>query len=323
MKSLFYFYDNEYCRFHPIKYDQKDRIIHTLSLYSILGIVMTGIILSIMSATINTPAEIALNIENDRLKDQLSEYQDMISNLDNKLQELVEKDIKIYRTLMGLDTTNVTHKHIGVGGSVPSYDRFNYNEETIQKLNEIDLDLVTIEQQLKLQEQSSNLIQKAVVDHNENLRYIPIIRPTEGVLLSGFGIRIHPILKYKKFHYGLDFRADIGQPIYAPADGIVSVATKRGSYGNLLILKHGKTYETRYAHLSGFPENIQPGVVVKRGQLVGYCGNSGLSEGPHLHYEILKNKEYVDPLEYIFANISLEEYQYYQTIVKTHPRSLD
>ncbi len=112
---------------------------------------------------------------------------------------------------------------------------------------------------------------------------------------SGFGMRVHPIFRYIAMHWGIDIAAPYGSPIYTTADGIVEVAEPRGDYGNYLFVRHGSAYSTAYAHTSRFAAGIHPGVRVTRGQIIGYSGYSGLSTGPHLHYEVYLNGNRIRP----------------------------
>ncbi len=115
---------------------------------------------------------------------------------------------------------------------------------------------------------------------------------------SGYGYRFHPILKIRKFHYGIDFGAPLGTEIYATADGVVIAANKSViGYGNKVVLKHNNDYETLYAHMLAIRVNI--GEEVKQGQVIGYVGNSGMSTGPHLHYEVHKEGKKVNPGSYL------------------------
>jgi murein DD-endopeptidase MepM/ murein hydrolase activator NlpD len=113
---------------------------------------------------------------------------------------------------------------------------------------------------------------------------------------SNFGLRFHPVLHYTRMHNGVDLAIRHGHPIKAPADGIVEFASRKGSYGNYLVINHGNGYKTGYGHLSAFDKKIKPGKSVKKNQLIAFVGNTGTSSGPHLHYEIIKNGRFIDPL---------------------------
>jgi murein DD-endopeptidase MepM/ murein hydrolase activator NlpD len=122
--------------------------------------------------------------------------------------------------------------------------------------------------------------------------------PTQGWLSSAFSsMRTHPILHMARPHEGIDVSAPMGSPVVAPAAGVVSRVTRETGYGLVLEVEHGNGIETKYAHLSRV--NVRPGQRVTRGQQIANVGNSGLSTGPHLHYEIHVNGRVVDPLTYV------------------------
>jgi murein DD-endopeptidase MepM/ murein hydrolase activator NlpD len=118
----------------------------------------------------------------------------------------------------------------------------------------------------------------------------------EGVLRSGFGFRRHPILGYTKMHSGIDWTAPHGTQVYAAGNGIVEKAGWESGYGRYIRVRHANGYETAYAHLSAFARGIEPGARVRQGQVIGFVGSTGLSIGAHLHYEILVNSRFVDPM---------------------------
>ena len=121
--------------------------------------------------------------------------------------------------------------------------------------------------------------------------------PISGARLSsGFGKRKHPILGYTKIHRGLDFAAPLGTPIFAAGDGIIEKIGWNGTYGRYIRIRHTGTYKTAYAHLSGYNKNIRIGKRVSQGKTIGYVGSSGRSTGPHLHYEVLRNNQQVNPM---------------------------
>lgn len=119
---------------------------------------------------------------------------------------------------------------------------------------------------------------------------------TAGVLRSKFGMRRHPILGYRRLHSGVDYAAPRMTPILAAGNGVVGKAGRHSGYGNLIILKHTNGYETAYAHQTKFAKGIKNGVRVRQGQVIGYVGSTGLSTGPHLHFEIRVNGKAVNPL---------------------------
>ncbi len=139
---------------------------------------------------------------------------------------------------------------------------------------------------------------KNVVDEQKmRLASTPFIWPTRGYLSEAFGWRIHPFTGRREFHNGIDIATQVGNKVIAPADGVVLVAEYRQYYGNLIILDHKFGYTTRYGHLASF--NVKEGQRVKRGDVIGYVGNTGRSTAPHLHYEIRFLGKPINPLKMI------------------------
>ena len=141
-------------------------------------------------------------------------------------------------------------------------------------------------------------------------------------MASGFGYRSDPFTKVRKFHEGMDFSAKTGTPIYATGDGIVGRADNTASgYGNHIVLRHGFGYETLYGHLSKY--KVRAGQRVKRGDVIGYVGSTGRSEAPHLHYEVHKNGDVVNPINFYYGNISAAEYVVISKLANQENQSLD
>ena len=158
------------------------------------------------------------------------------------------------------------------------------------------------------------------------LRSIPAIIPisTKDLtrIASGFGLRIHPVYKISKFHSGMDFTAPLGTEVYASGDGIVeSVLSSKRGMGNYIIINHGFGYTSLYAHLESF--NVKEGRKVRRGDIIGYVGNTGMSVAPHLHYEIKLNGLNVDPVNYFFNDLSPAEYEEMIEIASKTGQSFD
>lgn len=134
-------------------------------------------------------------------------------------------------------------------------------------------------------------------DKGANLRSAGMILPVAGARLSSrFGFRVHPILRYRKMHTGVDFAAGSGTPIRAPADGVVVEARRYGGYGNWIRIRLGGGVDVGFAHMSRYGAGMRPGVRVRQGQVIGYVGSTGMSTGPHLHYEAFRNGKRINPL---------------------------
>lgn len=322
-KNNHYVYNSDRCEFVPVQYPKSEEVVHTLSVWLISGMVFATICIAVLSKSLGSPAELALKAENSQLINQLESTRSLILNLEQEVQQISQMDNEMYRSVLGMEPITEEERNPGIGGSNP-YSEFDlYSEDAAEILRWTASRLDNLERQVNIQKMSFSQIQNYYNENQERLRHLPAIRPLNGALLSGFGMRIHPVFKYKRMHEGIDFRADVGTEIFATGDGVVEFSSRRGTYGNLLIIDHGFGYETRYAHLSGFAEGIRPGTRVKRGQLVGYSGNTGLTQGPHLHYEVRVNGRPIDPLNFLFADTSPEEYLMYQEVARNNPTSMD
>ena len=169
-----------------------------------------------------------------------------------------------------------------------------------------------LRRKLYIESKSQDEVVKLAEKKEKLYAAIPAIQPVSNkqlhALASGFGWRTHPIYKVKKMHTGIDFAASIGTPIYATADGtIAEVSVKFSGYGKMVEVDHGFGYRTRYAHMHEFA--VRSGQNVKRGDLIGYVGNTGLSTAPHLHYEVLINGSQVDPVHYFYNDLTAAEYE--------------
>ena len=155
--------------------------------------------------------------------------------------------------------------------------------------------------------------------------HLPAIMPVSNKDLSytgsGFGMRFHPILRINRMHEGLDFIAPAGSEVFATADGVVANARVSGTFGNIIEIDHGFGYRTLYAHLQAF--NVKAGETVKRGQVIAWVGNTGLSAGTHLHYEVHFKGREIDPVHYFFNDLSSQEYEQIIKLASEHKTSLD
>lgn len=307
-KRNHFYYDSERCEFVPIDYDLKKKLIHSFSFWLINGIVLATFGIALLTYFVGTPAEIMLEDENQALVEQLKRAESSITDIEEQLQTFSKLDNEMYRTILGLDPVSEDLRMAGTGGS-DIYSEFDYySEETSEILRSTASKLDRLERRLGVQKVSFAEVKNYYNTNQERLKSIPAIRPVNGIIISGHGMRIHPVLRYKRMHEGIDFRADIGTEVYATGDGVIKFAGRKGTFGNLIEIDHGFGFVTRYAHLSNFTENLRAGQEIKRGDLIGFSGNSGLTDGPHLHYEVLVDDRPIDPLNYLIADVTPEEY---------------
>jgi murein DD-endopeptidase MepM/ murein hydrolase activator NlpD len=273
---------------------------------------------------IDSPREIKLDRENMRL---LSQYEIMAKQLDKVqlvLDDIQQRDENVYRVIFQADSIPNAVRRAGFGG----INRYRYLEDldnsslVIKTSKKLD-DLM---KQLYVQSKSFDEIIDLTLRKEEMLRCIPAIQPLSNKDLrrtaSGYGWRLDPIYKTRRFHEGLDFSAPIGTDIYATGDGeVVAVKSTAIGYGKYVIIDHGFGYSTLYAHMDGF--TVREGQKVNRGDVIGFVGNTGKSTGPHLHYEVRIKGKAVDPAHYFFQDLTTEQYEEMINISSNSNRTFD
>lgn len=306
--STFYYYDEDEQSFVQVEYKPVERLVHTVSQLMLYGVVISALIIVGLSTYAGTPAEIALKAENRELLTQLNRTKSSISQLDEQIRRLADNDNELYRELLGMDPISLDERMAGVGGS-DMLNRFDiYQAESADLLKWTVSNLESLERRVNIQKLSFEEVKHFYNENQALMMHIPAIRPINSVVISDFGMRMHPVYRFRRMHEGIDFRARIGTPVYATGDGTITLSSRYSTYGLTIKIDHGFGYESLYAHLSAFATGIRPGKKIKRGELIGYTGNTGVVEGPHLHYEIHKDGRAVDPMNYMFADISPEEY---------------
>lgn len=318
-----FIYDEESCEFIPVEQNRFTMVVCTAAMWILNGVVIAGIALTLLSNYIGTPAELALKTENQAILGQLLETRTVIEDLDNRISELSMLDNDMYRSVLGMDPVGLTGETARTGGMDPYAELEFFSEDTEEILRWTNTTLDNLERRINIQKVSFEEIRQHYNQNQDKFKHIPAIKPVSGIVLSGYGIRYHDVLQYNRQHEGLDFRADVGTPVYATGDAVVTFANRHGTYGMTIKLDHGFGYETLYAHLSAYADGVSPGKEVKRGDLIGYTGNTGQTTGPHLHYEVHINGNPANPLYYLFTDITPDEYITYQSIVESNPRSMD
>nr|HID58529.1 M23 family peptidase [Desulfobacterales bacterium] len=240
----------------------------------------------------------ALNDEILNQRVQIQAFSKRINTLKSQISLLRDFEKKI-RILTNLDQSHNQEAVFGVGGSALGdlRARFSVNEKQDYLMRKMHEEMDQLYASVTIQEKSFRELYKYLEKQESILRATPSISPTVGWVSSGFGYRISPFTGLKEFHRGLDIAARPGTPVIAPADGIVSFCGNKGTYGKFMIIDHGYGIVTRYGHLKKFL--VKPGWRVKRGDKIALVGNSGLSTGPHLHYEVLVDGIPVNPKKYI------------------------
>jgi len=310
MAKIKYYYDTESCRYERIKVSSWDVILNLLGFLVVSSIIGLGIFF-VTDHYFESPTKAALRKENDELKLYYDIIEKDMEEVSQMLTVLEERDDDIYRVIYGVEPIPEEIRGAGIGGS----NRYREHLEKGLKREELILTnlqkIDKLKKKMYIQTKSYDDIMSMALDNEEKLASIPAIQPVSNEdlkrLASGFGMRMHPIYKVRKMHTGTDFSLPTGTPVYATGDGqVVSTTTKFSGYGKYIKIKHGFGYQTLYAHLSEF--NVKPGQKVKRGQIIGYSGNTGGSTAPHLHYEVINNGKKVDPAYYFYQDVTPEEY---------------
>jgi len=224
-----------------------------------------------------------------------------LADLDYQIDKIEEKDNAV-RTYAGMPILDKDIRKLGIGGHTTSVGKFSDNLAPVinKELSMLEMNIEKLSREINLELSSYDLIYEKVQENINRISRIPSIRPVEGGYLnSTFGYRIDPIDNVRRFHQGQDITVKSGTPIYAPADGVVKRAYYVGGFGNHVKIQHGSGYTTLFAHLSKI--KVKHGQNVKRGDIIGYSGNTGRSTAPHLHYEIHHKGKPQNPLDYFFS----------------------
>lgn len=278
--------------------------------YFVASLFLAGIYGFIFAFIFDSPKEKALKREIAQLSLQYELMNREMENVEKVLTHLQETDDNLYRTIFESEPVPSSYREGGIGGvnRYEDLEGFSNSELVVETARRLD----RIRKKIYVQSQSFDELIAYAREKEEMLSSIPAIQPVSNHDLkrtaSGFGYRIHPIYKISKFHAGMDFTAPTGTDIYATGNGVVrEVKSERRELGNHVIIDHGFGYQTVYAHMDRF--NVREGQKVKRGDIIGFVGSTGLSTAPHLHYEVHVNGTAVNPALYYFNDLTPEEYE--------------
>jgi murein DD-endopeptidase MepM/ murein hydrolase activator NlpD len=275
-----------------------------------LKIIILSVILSYTYSLVSdSPEENFLKQESSRNAKSMSMLKSEIDSLNLELAKIQEKDDHLYRLLLGTKPLNPEIRKAGFGGAIEEA-----NPEVLP--NELSIGSYRIEinqlaAKISVQAASFDLLTRMAEENSKCIAHRPSISPLSPAdlirLSSGFGYRTHPIFKIRKFHKGIDLTALKGSPIYSTAKGTVIIAANyNDGYGNKVVVDNGYGYETIYAHLNKIL--VHTGQELELGELIGQVGNTGISQAPHLHYEIRYHGQAINPLKFIYKDISASEY---------------
>jgi hypothetical protein len=323
MAKVKFYYDSDTLSYKKITVKKSTKIKN--SLFFLLATLLVGFLGFIaFSYVLKSPNQIKLESELDNLKLHYELLSKRVEEGTAVLKAIQERDDNIYRVYFEAKPISKEQRMAGFGGvnRYKSLDGF----ENSTMIKEVTKKIDVLSKQLVVQSKSLDEIVEMAKNKKEMLASIPAIQPVANKdlkrMASGYGYRIHPIYKTRKYHWGMDFSAPKGTPVYATGNGKVEkVKRSRRGYGNQVKINHGFGYKTFYAHLQKY--TVRKNQKVKRGDLIGYVGSSGISTAPHLHYEVIKGGRKVNPVYYYFNDLTPEEYDKMLEMSSQENQSLD
>lgn len=324
MARIKYYYDTETCKYERVRTRKSDVVLNALGFLS-LTVMLAVALLILYDNYFESPKELILKNEVKELEfyyDKLNKDVELLSNI---LDNIEQRDDNIYRVVLGAEPIEKSVRDAGIGGADRYADIRERNIGHTRLVIALHEKVDKLRRKLYIESKSQDEVVLLAEKKEKLYASIPAIQPISNkqliALASGFGLRIHPVYKVKKMHNGIDFAASIGTPVYATADGFITkVEVRFSGYGKMVEIDHGFGYRTRYAHMHDFA--IKKGQHVKRGDLIGYVGNTGLSTAPHLHYEVFINDQRVDPVHYFFNDLTAAEYEKILELASAENQSL-
>lgn len=323
MSKVKYRYNTKSLTYEKVEISWQRKILAVLS-FLLTGAIFGSIFFFMAYTYIDSPKEKELKRENKKLQIKYEFLNQQLDEVAAVLDDIEQRDDNIYRVIFEAEPIAENIRKAGFGGinRYKDLEGFKNTELMIESTKKMDMIL----KQLYIQSKSYDEVIDMAMKKKEMLASIPAIQPVSNKdlkrMASGFGYRIDPIYKTRTFHAGMDFTAPRGTPIYATGDGVVSRADNNAQgYGNHVRIDHGYGYETLYAHM--WKIKVKPGQKVKRGDIIGLVGNTGKSVGPHCHYEVRKNGEALNPVNYYFNDLSPEQYEIMVEMANATNQSLD
>lgn len=308
MSKIKYIYNPKTLQYEPAKptpAERLKRVAWTLA----TGLAFSAAVIIVAWQFFRSPKEKKYTREIEALTLNYEILQKRMSLAERVLDDLTRRDNDVYRAVFEAEPIPEEIRDAGVGGT-DRYEKYN-GYDNARLLKETTERLDRLSKKLVVQSKSYDQLFELAKRKEDLLQAMPAIVPIKVAdpdqIASGFGYRVHPVFKTERLHAGIDFTGPVGTPIYATANGVVERADAESSgYGLCVRIDHGFGYVTLYAHMSKML--VAPGQKVRRGQVIGLLGNTGLSTGPHCHYEVHRNGEPVNPIAYFLSDLTPEEY---------------
>lgn len=310
MSKVKYKFNKKSLTFDRVQTTFRKRLLYFFTHLS-TGVVFAFAMLLLAYNFVDSPKMKAQKREIEQMKFQYRMLNDQLDRVTRVIRDLQDRDDNIYRVIFEAEPIPSSVREAGIGG-IDRYEKLKgYSNEELMVETSKNMDKIL--GQLYVQSRSFDEVFSMAKNKEQMLASIPAIQPVSNKDLrrigSYFGTRVDPFYKVRKFHEGMDFTAAVGTEVYATGNGTIEFAARdgEGGYGNEVIIDHGHTYKTVYAHLSRI--FVKPGQAILRGQIIGYVGNTGKSTAPHLHYEVRKNSIPLNPIYFFFNDLSPDEFQ--------------
>lgn len=302
-----YKYNPKTLSYEKVEYTSQMLFWRALS-YLFIGGFLAGIVVLLAFEFVDSPQEKAMRREIAQFKMQYKILNDRMGQYELVMADMQERDDNVYRVIFEAEPVASSLRKAGYGGidRYAKLDGYKNSDILIETTKRMD----RLAGQMVVQSKSFDEIWELARNKEKMMVSIPAIQPIAkgvGRIVSGYGMRFHPILKYRRMHWGIDISAPKGTPIYATADGVVEFTGRKGAFGNLVIINHGYGYKTQYGHMNNF--TVKRRQKVKRGEVIGYVGNTGLSTAPHVHYDVVKDGKRINPVNFFYNDFTPEEFE--------------
>lgn len=308
MKKIKYYYNTNTLRYEKLEVPLRVKLLRIFGF--VAAAFVTAFLISFFAFQfVGSPNEKILRAQNERLKDDYRDLSDKVQDLDKQVKELEKRDNNIYRSIFEANPIpdSARAKQLENQMELATVEGMGNNELFSSLVNTMN----TLSSRIQVQNTSYKEVDELIRNKEKLLSHTPAIQPVSNKdltrIASGFGYRIDPIYKTTKMHAGIDFTAPQGTPIYATAMGTIKIAGNTGNgYGNHVVINHGYGYETLYGHMAKI--KVKSGQQVARGEVIGWVGSTGKSTGPHLHYEVHKNNNKIDPVYFFYNDLSPDQF---------------
>ena len=323
MSKVKYYYDPESLSYRKIERKKRTTFKYA-SMFIIAAALFGFVFVFISSQYIESPKEKALKRELQNMQLQYSLLNKKMEHAEAVLENIEDRDNNIYRVYFEANPIPEEQRKAGFGGINRYKDLEGYDNSKLIVESSKRLDI--LQKQIVVQSRSLDEIAKLAEEKEKLLAAIPAIQPVNNKdlsrMASGYGMRSDPFTKARKMHWGMDFTAPRGTPVYASGDGIVTRADAGATgYGRHIRIDHGYGYVSLYAHL--YKYNVKKNQRVKRGDLIGFVGSTGRSQAPHLHYEIFKDGQRINPINFYYGSLTAEEFAELLEDASVENQSLD